>query len=102
MRHHLVLRGGAALCALLLAAGACGDDVCEEAYDKMEACVANLDCNKLDPVEMPKCLQAKNNWDQYSGNRTAYTTACGADSNIKSKAEEIASCALDPKTCTCP
>lgn len=97
-----ILRLAAALVALLLAAGACGDDVCEEAYDKMEACVAGLDCNRLDPTERSKCVQAEQAWDKYSGNRTAYVTACGADSSIKTEAEKIVGCALDPNTCTCP
>jgi hypothetical protein len=102
MRASTPIRVAAAVVALLLAAGACGDDVCEEAYDKMEACVAGLDCNKLDPGERDKCIKAENAWTQYSGHKTAYTTACGADSSLKAEAEKVAGCALDPKTCVCP
>lgn len=102
MRASTLIRIAAALGALLLAAGACGDDVCEAAYDKMEACVANLDCNKLDPLERDKCVKTKSSWAQYSGNKTTYTTACGADSSLKAEAEKVADCALDPKTCLCP
>ena len=102
MRAHFLPRIAAALLTLLLAAGGCGDDVCEAAYDKMEACIANLDCNKLDPLEREKCVKAESAWKQYSGNRTAYTTACGADATIKAEAEKIVDCALDPKTCACP
>jgi hypothetical protein len=91
-----------ALAALLLVWGACSKDVCEEAYDKMESCVANLDCNKLDPLERPKCDKAKNAWAQYAGNEQAYLVACSNDSQLEAEAEKVVNCALDPKTCTCP
>ena len=91
-----------ALTALLLCAGACSNDVCEEAYDKMERCVSQLNCNKLDPADRDTCVKAKTAWDQYAGNRSSYVAACGADSKLQTEADKIASCALDPKTCTCP
>lgn len=98
----LTIRLVIALAALGLAAGACSNDTCEEAYDKLEACYAAVNCNKLDPLERDKCVKGKNTWDQYSGNKTAYVAACGADSKIQAEADKVASCALDPKTCLCP
>jgi hypothetical protein len=101
--RSMLIRLALALSALLLAAGACSSDVCDEAYDKLEACFADQpSCNKLDPLERDRCVKARSEWDKYSGNKTAYTTACSADSNLEAEAEKIAGCALDPKTCTCP
>jgi len=91
-----------ALVALLLASGACGKEVCQDAYNKMESCVAGLNCNKLDPLERDKCEKARSAWTKYAGNETLYVTACSNDSKIRTEAEKVVDCALDPKTCTCP
>lgn len=91
-----------ALGLLWVAGAACTQDVCEEAYDKMQSCVEQLNCNKLDPVERDRCEKARKAWAQYSGNRSAYLLACSNDSKIRTEAEKVVDCALDPRTCTCP
>lgn len=90
---HLLV---SALMLPLLFAGGCGGKVCEDAYDKMNQCVAALDCSKLGPLDRPACENTRRTWGQVD--RTAYMLACDQDS---SEAQKIVDCSLDPRTCTC-
>jgi hypothetical protein len=81
-----------------LAAGAagCGGKVCDEAWDKLNACIQKLDCNKLGPLDRPKCEQARKQWAAID--ETGFKAACSANS---AEAEKIVACSLDPRTCQC-
>ena len=76
--------------------------VCVDGMCRNPECAEQPSCNKLDPIERDKCVKARDTWDRYSGDKTAYTLACGADSRLQSEAEKIVNCALDPRTCACP
>ena len=90
-----------ALASLPLALG-CAKEVCEEAYDKMQSCYEQLNCNKLDPLERDRCERSRKAWVQYAGNESTYLLACSNNATLRAEAEKVADCALDPKTCTCP
>lgn len=92
----------AAFLATLLAAASCGDDGCEQAYDKMMSCVDGLNCNKLDPQDRSKCESTRKQWDPYKDNRDLYIAGCSQSGQLQTEADKIASCALDPRTCQCP
>lgn len=84
----------------ILGAG-CSTDVCEEAYDKMNACVANLNCNRLDPLEQAECAQAQSTWAKYKDKRSEFLFACANDSQVGDLAQSWADCQLNPNTCKC-
>ena len=96
----LVPRGCLALLLVLLAG--CTEEVCEEAYSKLQSCMATLNCNKLDPVDRDRCEKSRTAWAKYAGNESLYLTACSNDDKLRAEADKIVTCTLDPKSCTCP
>ena len=86
---------------LLLSIGVgCSTEVCEEAYDKMNSCVANLNCNRLDPLEQAECIQAQSTWAKYK-DRSEFLFACANESQVGDLAQSWADCQLNPNTCKC-
>lgn len=87
------------IAALLLAlvVPACGSDVCQQAADKRKGCIEKIDCGKLDPLQKPACEQNKKSMLQLA---SVPNVACSAD--IKTLAEQVLRCDLDPQTCLCP
>jgi len=81
--------------ALALVGVGCGSDVCQQAADKRRACIEKIECNKLDPQQKLVCEQNKKN--QLA---SIPDVACSAD--IKTLAEQVMKCDLDPRTCLCP
>lgn len=90
------------LCSLfllltMLASGAngCSKEACEEAYDKAQECVSNLNCKHLDPMQQPQCEQSRRVLQEQ--NETLFKIACD-----EAEAQKYIDCQLDPTTCRCP
>jgi hypothetical protein len=75
----------------------CGSDVCRQASDKVQACIDKIDCRKTDPLEKQSCEQRKKALQQSAG---LPDVACTGD--IKTRADQIMLCDLNPQTCECP
>ena len=90
-----VLRIGASVVALALVGLACGSDVCQQAADKRRGCIEKIDCSKLDPLQKPVCEQNKK-----SMLASIPDVACSGD--IKTLADQVMKCDLNPQTCLCP
>lgn len=96
----LVLGITRGLCAglLVLAFSACDSQPCDEARQKLESCVAKVNCNAADPLQIDTCRksvqQAEDLLKEMEG------APCVLD--IKEQAENYANCPVDPATyCKC-
>ncbi len=84
-------------CALIsLAICGCGSDVCEEAYDKQQQCIEELNCNLVGPMERPTCERTKTT---FQDSQKVPPELCTGE--LESAAEMIINCPLNPTTCTC-
>ena len=89
----------ALLLVLLLPATACDSEPCEEAADKLQACLSAIDCRGqgADPTQ-PSCTQAQRVQQRVDQLRDA---PCAAE--IREFADQINKCSLDPGDfCACP
>lgn len=82
----------ALLSSFALFASSCSDEVCEEAEGKLRDCLAQLDCNRVDPQDRPRCVSAK------SSGEAALSKMSGAPcvSEVSDLAEQINRCNPDP------
>jgi len=91
----------------LLLAGGCSKDVCEEAYEKVQECVASMDCDAMGPGLSDQC---RNEQKKYKLSYTLYLAACrlpsgdpcSCDGLELEKWERINKCTLEPANmCGC-
>ncbi len=92
-----------ALLGLCIGAAACSKDVCEEAYEKVQDCVASMDCDALGPALSGSCQKTKK---EYALSYTIYLGACPGSCSCEGaeqeKWERINNCSLEPSNlCKC-
>jgi hypothetical protein len=74
--------------------GACGDNECEEAADKLAACMASVDCSQQ--AQPANCETAK----QMAAMAADVSGSC--EGEAKQAAQQILDCELDPALmCNC-
>ena len=90
--------------ALLLgvSATACGGDVCEQAYEKQQECVAALNCKTMDLARRDLCDAAKKRYSIdyviYKANQEANSIDMTCEGDNKTRAEGIEACTLAPQS----
>ncbi len=84
-----------AMIAVAISSSGCSKEICEEAFDKLAACVDSMSCNRLDPNEREQCEKAKQL--RRDANETLFKIGCD-----ESEAQKVIDCRLDPNSCTCP
>jgi hypothetical protein len=83
---------------LLLAPAGCSDAACDEAVEKMQSCLDQLDCNNVDPLQRTQCTSAKSQGQQ-AINTMDGVPCIDAASNL---ADQINKCSPSPATfCRC-
>ena len=77
----------------LIGCGGGGEDLCEEAFNKVKACLSSVDCSSFKSLgESAGCQMTKG---------MTYEEARSFGECDEDKAAEVASCSLDAKTCEC-
>jgi len=83
-----------------LSAG-CGGDVCEEAWEKQQACAEALNCKTMDPSMRNACDAAKAkfsvNYTLYKVNQEKHGFDMTCEGDNKLAAEGFLACTLSPQ-----
>lgn len=70
---------------------ACSSAPCEEAADKLERCLARVDCRDADPMEMSKCTNAVS--EGTKAVEQLRSLPCTAQ--LRDKADEVNRCPIE-------
>lgn len=84
------------LILIVLMISGCGSDVCEQAYDKQQQCVDELNCNLAGPMERPTCERTKASFQEVE---KVPQELCSGE--LEAAAEMIVNCPMNPTTCSC-
>ena len=94
----------APLAALIICAttAACGGDVCEQAYEKKQACLEALNCSTMDLTQQMQCKDKKKlgavDYVIYKSNQEQYGFDMTCEGANKESAEGKLACTLEPQT----
>ncbi len=98
-KQAFLLLMAATLCGL---GAACGGDVCEEAYEKQQDCVAALNCKTMDLTRRDACELSKKRYSidytLYKANQEANGIDMACEGDNKSRADGIVACTLAPQS----
>ena len=107
MKRRLMLTVFICLSAVVLYTGgptACGGTACEDAYNKMKACVTNLTCSGATAI-VCNAMKAAYATADYSASVAACEKAtpgkCECTGAAATSAAALNACTLDAATCAC-